>query len=229
MAIFVTKINENYSEYNLSNAVVVKERKSLCSLTNCHNLKELMKKERNEIPLFMYKVMSALYNSTDSYEGVFRVCSDTDTLNSLMENVGLIDLTLLDNIDLASMVKKFIRDLEEPIWPSSSTGNLITETESVMSKKKSDDEWKIEINVLIDQMPNENKNFLKYLLALFKKIANDESSNMDENNIAICLAFSVLVSKDDLFRIAKYGPVLIHALTLLQKYYTDFYPVCVTD
>ena len=53
MAIFVTKINENYSEYNLSNAVVVKERKSLCSLTNCHNSKELMKKERNEILLFM--------------------------------------------------------------------------------------------------------------------------------------------------------------------------------
>ena len=67
---------------------------------------------------------------------------------------------------------------------------------------------------------------MKYLFALFKYINSVPSSKMNEYNIAVCLAITMLVPKKEMINIATDTQNLIKSLTLMQKYSSTIFPVC---
>ncbi|KAL7711990.1 hypothetical protein QTN25_010344 [Entamoeba marina] len=62
----------------------------------------------------IYRVIYLLAH-THLYKGVFRQIQ-VNVVESYSKLIGVLDLQTVDNIILSSVIRKFLRDLKEPIW-----------------------------------------------------------------------------------------------------------------
>ncbi|EKE40110.1 hypothetical protein ENUP19_0001G0003 [Entamoeba nuttalli] len=191
---------------------LVNERKNLLNINYNFNTSSII--EKDEIPLPILKAMYSLYFSRRSLEGVFRISTDVNVIDNYMDFIGIIDTQTITNVDIANVIRKFFNTLNFPIWPKELLPSLLNCTKE---NENNSSIWIDNVRQLGSQIPKFNSLLLKHLLALCGKIAQTSSSKMDEYNLAVCIAISTLVEKDDVQTAAKEIKTLIKAFEMMIK------------
>ncbi|ELP90308.1 hypothetical protein EIN_505140 [Entamoeba invadens IP1] len=196
---------ENLQQLETASKSVVEERASLLRVDQ-----KTTDNENEGVPHNFQRAMYALYFTPRSLEGVFRQCADTTVLNDCSNLIGVLDIQTIDNVCLSGVIRKFLRDADAPVWPSSLLQNLLTITKKY---EKDQDMWVDNVQQLTCRFPKRNSEILKHVLALCGKIISNPESKMDGYNISVCLGLSVLVSKTDL-QAALEAPLIIKTFEL---------------
>lgn len=148
------------------------------------------------IPRFIEQIIKALKTRDLTVEGIFRKNGNIRRLNALSEaldkNPDNINFQDFDNsIQLAALLKKFLRELPEPLL------TFKLHKYFIQSQKVEDEAERFKIvQNICTLLPKQNRNLLEVLLIFFKEVASYNSNNkMDVHNIATVIAPTICYSK----------------------------------
>ena len=156
------------------------------------------------IPLFTSKVIQLLEGKDLTVEGIFRKNGNIRKLNELQAAVDTIngDLKCLDDenpIQLAAILKKYIRDLPEPLLTFKLYPlfiSIASQTELQVRKEC--------LHYACCLLPKPNRDLLFSIARFMKKVAGFADKNkMDMRNLAIVIAPNILYSQESSQRLAK--------------------------
>ncbi|KAG4097518.1 RhoGAP-domain-containing protein [Neocallimastix lanati (nom. inval.)] len=148
-----------------------------------------------KIPIFIEKIIRALRTKDLTIEGIFRKNGNIRRLKTLTElldqNPENINFDEDNSIQLAALLKKFLRELPEPL--------LTFKLHKIfMQSQKQDDEnkrFKI-VQSACALLPKCNRDLLEVLLIFLKEVASFSSQNkMDVDNLATIIAPTICYSK----------------------------------
>eukprot|EP00029_Vermamoeba_vermiformis_P003899 TRINITY_DN1442_c0_g1_i1.p1 TRINITY_DN1442_c0_g1~~TRINITY_DN1442_c0_g1_i1.p1 ORF type:complete len:1300 (-),score=300.12 TRINITY_DN1442_c0_g1_i1:109-4008(-) len=127
-------------------------------------------------------------------EGIFRISSNMDLINQYYPILAsLPDISKMKNHDVASLLKKYLRDMPESLIPRSRFDTFVE-----AQKATSSDERTKGLRNAISSLPEDNKNGLKILFKLLNKIHENSSSNkMTSSNLAIIFGPILLRSSSE--------------------------------
>ena len=171
---------------------LIKERREQLATSEMRPLKALLQHERRPetlLPAQYDRVMYALYFYPRNVEGVFRVNSGKVETDEYMRFLPLLDLRNADHVLLGGLLKKYLRETEQPVWPESLYDPLIRATADHATSLP---RWKVKARQLIASLPAPNKVFLTSLVALCLRMAQNETSRMTLDAIAQCLGPAVI-------------------------------------
>ncbi|KAJ9104024.1 hypothetical protein QFC19_004158 [Naganishia cerealis] len=181
------------------------------------------------VPEFIDNIISAMKQMDMSVEGIFRKNGNIKRLNTVTEaldrdpsSVNLAD----DNpVQLAALLKKFLRDLPDPLM-TFRLHRLFCAAETI-----SDPEEKLRcLHLIICMLPKANRDTMEVLFVFLKWVASfshvdeETGSKMDIANLATVICPSILYAKgqnamrDDSF-------VAIRAIQTLVERQEEFYVV----
>ncbi|KAJ9117202.1 hypothetical protein QFC20_000346 [Naganishia adeliensis] len=181
------------------------------------------------VPEFIDNIISAMKQMDMSVEGIFRKNGNIKRLNTVTEaldrdpsSVNLAD----DNpVQLAALLKKFLRDLPDPLM-TFRLHRLFCAAETI-----SDEEEKLRcLHLIICMLPKTNRDTMEVLFVFLKWVASfshvdeETGSKMDIANLATVICPSILYAKgqnamrDDSF-------VAIRAIQTLVERQEEFYVV----
>ncbi|BFU21479.1 RhoGAP domain containing protein [Entamoeba histolytica HM-1:IMSS-B] len=166
---------------------LVSDRKKLLSLDYTQPINQILKQENRQntvLPEYFEKIMYKLYYEKE-LEGAFRQCAGVTEMVEYVKYIGIIDFQLTDYILLSAIVKKYLRETTEPVWPQSQFDQLMFITGQYAS---SPIQWKMKFRSVYQSVPSENKVFIESLIALCIKIINNPTSKMNIQNMSICIA-----------------------------------------
>ncbi|ELP91219.1 hypothetical protein EIN_150960 [Entamoeba invadens IP1] len=173
------------------------------------------------LPVGIERIMTTIANSEGDKTTLFRLSSDTERINNYFDEIRIVDTKTLDNTVLSSILKKFIRDLPQPIWPEEFLQPLVKVMESEDKNKVIND-----IRRLIIKFPIENQIFIRRLLLLCKNVTNTKDTKMNSQAIAVCLAPGLMRKADMGFTsIAVIAPVLNNALSTMIDYQEEIFEI----
>ncbi|GAT93095.1 rhogap domain containing protein [Entamoeba histolytica] len=177
-----------------------------------------------ELPFQIHKIFYFLYTVGYSSTGIFRLAGRADTVALYAKYPLLIEYEEKNSIVIAATLKKFMRDLPEPIFPSSAYKEIIEATREYDQQMVDNIQTLKPVYIQMNENPHINimqeestplmiylcklkkilselpiaSTVLHYFIELAVKIANGPSL-MTPNNLAICLAPCILYdSKADI-------------------------------
>lgn len=140
---------------------------------------------------------SVLQLRGDQSEGIFRVPGDMEQVAELRMRVDKDNYTLDDITDCnvpASLLKFWLRDLEDPLIPAEFYDRCLTEATDIKSATK-----------IIDELPEYNRRVCRFVIQFLQVFAREESSKktkMSTQNLAMVFAPSFLrCPSDDLTQV----------------------------
>ncbi|EEB18162.1 conserved hypothetical protein [Pediculus humanus corporis] len=181
------------------------------------------------VPYIFQKLINHLEQHSLKDEGLLRVAGlkgRTEILTNAIENHFYSDMIKVDEIlyqvtshDVASALKKLLRDLPEPLLTFKFLSTFYDVHELDENKRKT------ALNLLILLLPKENQSTLRYLFQFLIKVSRlEEYNKMGIHGIATILAPSlfpprfVRLSKDDMASQVKSAEICIELTEILLSY-----------
>ncbi|EDR22131.1 hypothetical protein EDI_128840 [Entamoeba dispar SAW760] len=208
--------------YNLKNKI----KQATVPISN-QSLQTLIENEGlslYELPFQIHKIFYFLYTIGYSSTGIFRLAGRADTVALYAKYPLLIEYEEKNSIVIAATLKKFMRDLPEPLFPSYAYKEIIEATREYDQQMVDNIQTLKPVYIQMNENPHINtmqeestplmiylckmksilselpiaSTVLHYFIELAVKIANGPSL-MTPNNLAICLAPCILYdSKADI-------------------------------
>ncbi|KAL7714065.1 Rho-GAP domain-containing protein [Entamoeba marina] len=167
---------------------LISERESCVAVDYTKSLEEIGRIENRQphlLPLGFERIMYSLYYTTDDIEGVFRQCGGMVEMTEYLNFIRVVDFKLADPVLLAALLKKYIRETELPIWPLNCYEQLMQISATYVNNPT---QWKMKFRTLYAAVPERNRSFLEYFIALCLKITENKTSKMNINNLSTCIA-----------------------------------------
>ncbi|BFZ53705.1 Rho-type GTPase activating protein Rga1 [Savitreella phatthalungensis] len=153
-----------------------------------------------KVPAFLDDILLAMRGMDMSVEGIFRKNGNIRKLKVLTDTIdrngGQVNLTEENPVQLAALLKRFLRDLPEPIM----THKLFRLFLAAQRAKDDDTKCRI-IHLTCCLLPQSHRNTLEILLvflnwaAQFAQLDEEGGSKMDEHNLATVIAPNVLYAR----------------------------------
>ncbi|CAI2165180.1 13714_t:CDS:10 [Funneliformis geosporum] len=188
---------------------------------------------RIRVPSFVDDSISAMKTMDMSVEGIFRKNGNIRRLKDLSEaidkNPSAVNLSEDNPVQVAALMKKFLRDLPDPLLTFKLHKIFITS-----QKLQNEADRKKILHLACCLLPKINRDTMEVLFIFFKWVASfshvdeETGSKMDLHNLATVITPNILYSKskdptkDDSF-------LAIEAVHSLLKYQDDFWVVCYGD
>lgn len=186
-------------------------------------------RETLRVPSFIDDVVSAMRQMDMSVEGIFRRNGNIRRLKDLTEAIdhdpSSVDLTQDNPVQLAALLKKFLRDLPEPLM-TYKLHRLLIASQSLPA----DSERRRILHLVSLLLPKSHRDTMEVLFVFLKWVASfahmDEStgSKMDHQNLATVICPSILYSRGrDAVRDESFGAIRV--VTSLLENQDEFYTV----
>ncbi|PAV77381.1 hypothetical protein WR25_19610 [Diploscapter pachys] len=178
------------------------------------------------IPYPIIHCVVALEKRGLSHEGIYRVpgkiSSVTSLLNELRTARAIPKLEMQDTEVITDCIKKFLRELRDPLIPRSSLLEFVRATKSK--------DMLLALNAAICDLPQPNRDTLAYLCLHWQRVANQAHlSKMPIENIARVVAPSVLIPQQKMDNLNAAGresraheQVMIELLKMKPAYWEKF-------
>ncbi|KAI0741919.1 RhoGAP-domain-containing protein [Daedaleopsis nitida] len=181
------------------------------------------------IPSFVDDVVSAMRQMDMSIEGIFRRNGNIRRLKELTEAIdrdaSAVDLTQDNPVQLAALLKKFFRDLPDPLM-TYKLHRLFIATQSLPS----DQERMRMLHMVSIILPKAHRDTLEVLFVFLKWVASfahldeETGSKMDLQNLATVICPSILYSRgQNAMRDESFGAIRV--VTMLLENQDEFYCV----
>ncbi|KAL4073028.1 hypothetical protein V8B97DRAFT_1869469 [Scleroderma yunnanense] len=181
------------------------------------------------VPSFIDDVVSAMRQMDMSVEGIFRRNGNIRRLKDLTEAIdhdpSSVDLTQDNPVQLAALLKKFLRELPEPLM-TYKLHRLLIASQSLPSES----ERRRILHLVSLLLPKAHRDTMEVLFVFLKWVASfahmDEStgSKMDLQNLATVICPSILYSRGrDAVRDESFGAIRV--VTSLLENQDEFYTV----
>lgn len=155
-------------------------------------IKELMASNPSlPAPQIFISLMKAL-ESTDAFntEGIFRISPSQDDLDNLCRDLESGDYSVMMESSphlLAVLLKKWLRNLKEPLFPFSLYNSCLSMAQSVYSSDPK------HLNLLVEKLDPPNQYMLKELVRICRIIqSNRPVTKMNLNSLSIVLGPNIL-------------------------------------
>lgn len=160
------------------------------------SLKDLKEKSGDSIPLVVRSSVSFIVESALDVEGIFRRSAQAMLVNQTVEkfnNGEKVEFTV-DDVHLApAILKKFLRELPEPLL----TFKLYDKVMDACSLPE-EERLKFTQHMFNNELPEENRTVLIYLLQFLQKVVDHSSANrMTSGSLAIVFGPNVLWSMSE--------------------------------
>ncbi|KAJ3803776.1 hypothetical protein F5876DRAFT_23391, partial [Lentinula aff. lateritia] len=183
-----------------------------------------------KVPSFVDDVISAMRQMDMSVEGIFRKNGNIRRLGQLTEAIDRdplsVDLSQDNAVQLAALLKKFLRELPEPLM----TFKLYKLWVSAQALKN-DDERKRLLHMISIIMPKAHRDTMEILFVFLKWVASfahmDEvtGSKMDLGNLATVICPSILYPRHGTVRDESFNFKAIDVVTSLLENQDEFFSV----
>ncbi|KAG8955216.1 hypothetical protein FRC03_011288 [Tulasnella sp. 419] len=152
------------------------------------------------VPIFIDDVISAMKQMDMSVEGIFRKNGNIRRLRELTESIdrdpSAVDLTQENPVQLAALLKKFLRDLPDPLmtFKLHKLWNAVVALPTEAERKRF-------LHILSVILPKGNRDTLEALFVFLKWVASfahvdeETGSKMDLQNLATVICPSILYAK----------------------------------
>lgn len=181
------------------------------------------------VPSFIDDVVSAMRQMDMSVEGIFRRNGNIRRLKELAENIdhdpSSVDLSQDNPVQLAALLKKFLRELPEPLM-TFKLHRLLIASQSLSTEA----ERRRILHMVSLLLPKSHRDTMEVLFVFLKWVASfahmDEStgSKMDLQNLATVICPSILYSRGrDAVRDESFGAIRV--VTALLENQDEFYTV----
>lgn len=158
---------------------------------------------RIRIPMIIQELISCMRQKDMSVEGIFRKNGNIRKLREVVESINedpdnIPDLTTNNAIQLSALLKKFLRDLPDPVM----TKFLYKVWIHVARLKENADKQRI-LSLAYTILPTFNRNVLEVIFsflfwtASFSHFDNKMGSKMDIHNLSTVMAPNILYFSDD--------------------------------
>ncbi|TEB36504.1 RhoGAP-domain-containing protein [Coprinellus micaceus] len=182
------------------------------------------------VPSFIDDVISAMRTMDMSVEGIFRKNGNIRRLKDLTEALdrdpSSVDLTQDNPVQLAALLKKFLRDLPDPLM-TFKLHRLLIASQSVV---QDDEERKRYLHLISLIMPKSHRDTMEVLFVFLKWVASfahmdaETGSKMDLGNLATVIGPSILYSRGrDALRDETFGSLRV--VTSLLENQDEFFLV----
>ena len=211
---------------NMSNKLI-KEFKDDCELNKNYknsNLNELLLKEnvKNDIPIGMNRLLNVIYFSKEDKKDIFKdpEIDNKNQIEILFSNLRSLDYSSIDISLLSLLMKKYLKEMEIPLWPEDYLQPTIKIMESedielVIEKYKS----------FIQNFPIESRIFIQKLLLLSKNVIQHSSDKeFNDQMISSLIAPSIMRKRGmQQTSIAVIAPVLSNSFKFLMQHYDKIF------
>ncbi|KAG7093922.1 hypothetical protein E1B28_007558 [Marasmius oreades] len=181
------------------------------------------------VPTFIDDVISAMRQMDMSVEGIFRKNGNIRRLKELTEAIDRdplsVDLTQDNPVQLAALLKKFLRDLPDPLL-TFKLHRLLVASQSVPQEA----DRKRLLHMLSIIMPKSHRDTMEVLFVFLKWVASfahmdeETGSKMDSGNLATVICPSILYSRGrDPARDESFGAIRV--VTSLLENQDEFFAV----
>ncbi|KAF8552406.1 RhoGAP-domain-containing protein [Imleria badia] len=185
------------------------------------------------VPSFIDDVVSAMRQMDMSVEGIFRRNGNIRRLKDLTEAIdhdpSSVDLTQDNPVQLAALLKKFLRELPEPLM-TFKLHRLLIASQGTFTLHDHDLERRRCLHMVSLLLPKSHRDTMEVLFVFLKWVASfahmDEStgSKMDLPNLATVICPSILYSRGrDAVRDESFGAIRV--VTSLLENQDEFYTV----
>ncbi|KAL0576453.1 Rho-type GTPase activating protein Rga1 [Marasmius crinis-equi] len=182
-----------------------------------------------KVPTFIDDVISAMRQMDMSVEGIFRKNGNIRRLKELTEAIDRdplsVDLTQDNPVQLAALLKKFLRDLPDPLL-TFKLHKLMVASQSLPNEV----ERKRLLHMLSLIMPKPHRDTMEVLFVFLKWVASfahmdeETGSKMDSGNLATVICPSILYSRGrDPARDESFGAIRV--VTSLLEHQDEFFAV----
>jgi hypothetical protein len=181
-------------------------------------LRKVCKKTESGLPIVVTDVIAALRADGLRDMGIFRQSGSKRTVSILKELYDKGEKVCLDEVDSytrADLLKQYLRELPEPVFPYSLFGKIV-----LIEKQYGEDEdmeaWFSSMYTIIGQLPQPNFALLKFLCNFLDEVAQYENINaMSKRNLAIVFAPSLLRPTEFIsqLELLEMTPVTINAVS----------------
>ncbi|KAI0820813.1 RhoGAP-domain-containing protein [Trametes gibbosa] len=186
-------------------------------------------RETLRIPSFVDDVVSAMRQMDMSIEGIFRRNGNIRRLKELTEAIdrdaSAVDLTQDNPVQLAALLKKFFRDLPDPLM-TYKLHRLFIATQSLPAEQ----DRKRMLHMVSLLLPKAHRDTLEVLFVFLKWVASfahldeETGSKMDLQNLATVICPSILYSRgQNAVRDESFGAIRV--VTALLENQDEFYCV----
>ncbi|KAF9269024.1 RhoGAP-domain-containing protein [Marasmius fiardii PR-910] len=181
------------------------------------------------VPTFIDDVISAMRQMDMSVEGIFRKNGNIRRLKELTEAIDRdplsVDLTQDNPVQLAALLKKFLRDLPDPLL-TFKLHRLMVASQSLPNEE----DRKRLLHMLSIIMPRPHRDTMEVLFVFLKWVASfahmdeETGSKMDSGNLATVICPSILYSRGrDPARDESFGAIRV--VTSLLENQDEFFAV----
>ncbi|KAF9045826.1 RhoGAP-domain-containing protein [Hymenopellis radicata] len=181
------------------------------------------------VPSFIDDVISAMRQMDMSVEGIFRKNGNIRRLKELTEAIdrdpSSVDLTTDNPVQLAALLKKFLRDLPDPLM-TFKLHRLLVASQSLPNEA----DRKRLLHLLSVIMPKAHRDTMEVLFVFLKWVASfahmdaETGSKMDLGNLATVICPSILYSRGrDAVRDESFGAIRV--VTALLENQDEFFTV----
>lgn len=181
-----------------------------------------------QIPSFIDDVISAMKQMDMSVEGIFRRNGNIRRLNDLVHNIdrdpSSVDLSQDNPVQLAALMKKFFRDLPDPLL-TFKLHKLFCATQTLPNEA----DRKKYLHLITLLLPKPHRDTMEVLFVFLKWVASfahvdeETGSKMDLQNLATVICPNVLYSKLGVERDDQF--LAIRCITQLLEQQDEFYVV----
>lgn len=169
------------------------------------SLEEIMKMQKSIDPDFpVPKIFAVLVKGVEvlgglEAEGIFRLSASFSLVNKLVERFDSGDLTVPSGSPhtVAALLKKWMRDLPEPLFPNKFYNTCIQIAIDYNAESRDEAAVAAELDRLVSELPAINQRIIYELVHLVRKIIKNEPVNlMNAGNLAVVLNVSLLSNPD---------------------------------
>ncbi|KZV93139.1 RhoGAP-domain-containing protein [Exidia glandulosa HHB12029] len=181
-----------------------------------------------QIPSFIDDVISAMKQMDMSVEGIFRRNGNIRRLNDLVHNIdrdpSSVDLSQDNPVQLAALMKKFFRDLPDPLL-TFKLHKLFCATQTLPNEA----DRKKYLHLITLLLPKPHRDTMEVLFVFLKWVASfahvdeETGSKMDLPNLATVICPNILYSKGPVERDDQF--LAIRCITQLLEQQDEFYVV----
>ncbi|CAI2349344.1 unnamed protein product [Caenorhabditis sp. 36 PRJEB53466] len=159
-----------------------------------YTLQDFCTSAKPMIPSSVVHCVVALEARGLTTEGIYRVPGSTKTVSALLEELrsakSVPNVALHDVEVIADTLKRFLRELRDPLIPRSSRQELISAAKTYWTDP---DNGRLALNRVICELPQANRDTLAYLFIHWRKvISRAEFNNMNIDNMARILSVAVM-------------------------------------
>lgn len=201
-------------------------RKNLSSANLMHNQKlfngdmlSFIKASGQQIPIIVESCIRFINLNGLHHEGIFRVPGSQMEVNSLRDAFERGEDPLAEqryNLDsVAGVLKLYFRDLQKPLFPIESTGQLLE-----YAQIKNDAERTAQFKTVVASYPEPIIIVMRYLFAFLHHVSQYSDENMMQPyNLAVCFGPSLVrgASEDDMVTLQPQINDLVKSIILLHE------------